>query len=108
MMSNLSILTPSEQQAFDYPPILPVEIQSACFGINSSLEKEISALKTSVTKVGFLLQYAYFKACKRFFAMGRFTQEQIRHAATLLAIDPAEVDLTLYKKKMPIEHQKRF
>jgi len=107
-MSNLSILTSSEQQAFDYPPILPAEIQSVCFSINSSLEKEIGALKTAVNKVGFFLQYAYFKACKRFFTISRFTQNQIRYAATLLNINPAEVDLASYKKKMPIEHQKKI
>lgn len=107
-MSNLSILTPSEQQAFDYPPILPVEIQSVCFSINSSLEKETNALKTSINKVGFLLQYAYFKACKRFFMVSRFTQDQIRYATTLLNIDPVEVDLASYKKKIPIEHQKKI
>jgi len=107
-MSNLSILTPSEQQTFDHPPILPVEIQSVCFSINSSLEKAINALKTPVNKVGFLLQYAYFKACKRFFVINRFTQDQIIHAATLLNIGVQELDLASYKKKIPFEHQKKI
>jgi hypothetical protein len=107
-MSNLSILTPNEQQAFDYPPTLPVEIQTICFSITSALEKEINNLKTPVNKVGFLLQYAYFKACKRFFIINRFTKDQIRHAAMVLNIAPPEMDLASYKKKMPIEHQKKI
>ena len=41
-MSNLSILTLSEQQAFDHPPVLPTEMQTVCFSINSALKKEIS------------------------------------------------------------------
>jgi TnpA family transposase len=107
-MSTLSILTTSEQQAFDYPPPMPSEIQTVCFSINNLLEKEINALRTPANKVGFLLQYAYFKACKRFFIMSRFTPEPINHAAKLLGIAADEVDLSSYKKKMPIEHQKKI
>lgn len=107
-MSNLYILTPSEQQAFDYPPSMPAEMQSVCFAINSDLEKELNALKTSANKIGFFLQYAYFKACKRFFVVTRFTQEHIKYTAKLLGIDPSIVDMSSYKKKMPIEHQKKI
>lgn len=32
-MSNLSILTGEEQQAFDYPPALSVEIRALCFAM---------------------------------------------------------------------------
>ena len=107
-MSNLYILTITEQKAFDYPPVMPSEIPSVCFSINNLLEKEIHALRTPTNKVGFFLQYAYFKACKRFFIMSRFTQTSIHHAAKLLGIDPNEIDLSSYKKKMPIEHQKKI
>jgi Domain of unknown function (DUF4158) len=107
-MSNLSVLTLSEQQAFDHPPILPTEMQIVCFSINSALKKEINTLKTPSSKVGFLLQYAYFKACKRFFIINRFTQDQIKHAATLLNMAPDEIDLTSYKKNIPTEHQKKI
>ncbi len=57
-MSNLHILTPNEQQAFDYPPILPVETRAICFAIDNELEKEINRLRTGTNKVGFLLQFA--------------------------------------------------
>jgi hypothetical protein len=56
-MSNLYILTPPEQQAVDYPPILPVETRVICFAMDNELEKEINRLRTATNKVGFLQQY---------------------------------------------------
>ncbi|MEO8402233.1 MAG: DUF4158 domain-containing protein [Gammaproteobacteria bacterium] len=107
-MSNLYILTPPEQQAFDYPPILPVETRAICFAMDNELEKEINRLRTATNKVGFLLQYGYFKACKRFFFMNRFRQEDVEYAAKLLGVMIEDIDLSCYKKKMPVEHQKKI
>lgn len=45
-MSNLYILTDNEQQAFNYPPILPIETRAVCFSIGNELENEISGLTT--------------------------------------------------------------
>ena len=97
-MSNLYILAPHEQQAFDYPPILPVETRAICFAIDNELEKEIDRLRTATNKVGFLLQYGYFKACKRFFIMNRFRQEDVEYVAKLLG----------FKKKQLIRQNVRL
>jgi hypothetical protein len=107
-MSNLYILTPHEQQTFDYPPILPVETRAICFAIDNELENEINRLRTATNKVGFLLQYGYFKACKRFFIMNRFRREEIEYVAKLLGVRMEDVDILCYKKKMPSEHQKKI
>jgi hypothetical protein len=50
-----------------------VETRAICFSIDNELEKEINRLRILTNKVGFLLQYGYFKACKRFFVMNRFS-----------------------------------
>lgn len=107
-MSNLHILTVEEQQAFDYPSPLPPEMRAICFVIDNVLEKELSRLRTPTNKVGFLLQYAYFKANKRFFFINRYRQEDIEYAAKLLGISINDVDLSCYKKRMPIEHQRKI
>lgn len=107
-MSNLYILPPEEQQAFDYPPLLPVEMRTICFAIDNALEKELKKLRTETNKVGFLLQFAYFKACKRFFFMNQFRHEDIEYAVRLLGVSIENVNLSCYKKKMPIEHQKKI
>jgi len=107
-MSNLYILTSDEQQAFDYPPPLSAEMRSICFAIDNELEKELGRLRTATNKIGFLLQYAYFKACKRFFFINRFRQEDIEYTARLLGISIQDIDLSCYKKKTPIDHQKKI
>jgi hypothetical protein len=107
-MSNLYILMDNEQQAFDYPPVLPVETRAVCFSIDNELDNEIKRLRTSTNKVGFLLQYGYFKACKRFFVMNRFRQEDVEYSAKLLGVNIEDIDLSCYKKKMPAEHQKKI
>jgi hypothetical protein len=57
-MSNLYILTDNERQAFDYPPVLPVETRAVCFVIDNELEKEIKRLriKSFVHYRGLLIQ----------------------------------------------------
>ncbi len=107
-MSNLYILTPHEQHAFDDSPSLSVEARSICFAIDFELKKEISRLRTNTNKVGFLLQHAYFKACKRFFLIHKFRNEDIKYASRLLGIRVEDVDLSLYRKKIPSDHQKKI
>lgn len=105
-MPRLAILTEEEQMEFDYPPALPHEVRAVCFAIPEEVEKKINRLRTPTNKVGFLLQYAYFKACKRFFVINRFRQEDVEYAARLLGISVRKVSLTRYKKKIPGDHQK--
>lgn len=107
-MSNLHILTADEQQAFDYPPPLSVETRALCFSIDQVLEKELSKLRAPTTKAGFLLQYAYFKACQRFFFISRFRQEDKEYTAKLLGVSVQEIDLPSYKQRLPIVHQKKI
>jgi hypothetical protein len=88
-MSRLTILTDEEQNEFDYPPALSFDAKALCFSINKDLEAKINHLRTPTNKVGFLIQYGYFKACKRFFVVNRFRQEDIEYAAKLLGISLA-------------------
>ncbi|MBW8308281.1 MAG: Tn3 family transposase [Candidatus Paracaedibacteraceae bacterium] len=104
-MPTLSVLSKHDQKEFDCPPILSAEARSFCFTLSKEVEKKITHLRTPTNKIGFLLQYAYFKACKRFFLVSRFREEDIHYAAKLLDIQISEVDLSTYKKKTPIDHQ---
>lgn len=104
-MTTLSILTDKEQEEFDYPPILSVEEKTLCFSLPKEVEKQIKHLRTPTNKVGFLLQYIYFKACKRFFLISRFREEDILYAANFLNIEKSKINLANYKKKIPIDHQ---
>ena len=105
-MSRLEILTEAEQTEFDYPPTLTVETKAICFAINNEVECKINLLRGATNKVGFLLQYAYFKGCKRFFITNRFRQEDIEYAARLLGESADEVNIFQYIERTPANHQK--
>jgi len=102
------VLTSNEQEAFDNPPSLSAEMRTICFSIDNELDKELNNLRTPSTKVGFLLQYGYFKASRRFFFVNRFQSEDIEYAAKALGFSKDDIALSSYKKRMPVEHQKRI
>lgn len=105
-MSRLAILTAEEQAEFNYPPVLSVESRALCFAITKEVESKISLLRTPTNKVGFLLQYAHFKACKRFFVANKFRLEDIEYAAKLLDVPFRKINLSKYKERTPAHHQK--
>lgn len=108
-MPRLTILTEKEQREYEYPPILSVEARAVCFSIDDTLETVIKCLRGVTNRVGFLLQYAYFKACQRFFvAKRRYRQEDIEYAAKALGIPLNKVLLHKYKERTPQSHQKKI
>ena len=70
------LLSNSEIKKFDEPPILPSEIRTICFAINKDLENQLEKLRSKANKVGFLLQYGYFRACKKFFQQIKYLLNQ--------------------------------
>lgn len=104
-MSTISILTKDEKIAYEHPPILTPEARALCFAITPEAEIKIKRLRTDVNKIGFLLQYGYFKVCKRFFTVNRFRREDLEYVASTLELKFNKIDFKQYKKKMPITHQ---
>ena len=104
-MSLLTIFTESEQREFDRPPILSQDSRTLCFHITDEVDKKIHSLRTPTNKVGFLLQYGYFKASKRFFLSSRFRREDIEHVAMVVGVSIENVDLSKYVNKIPKDHR---
>ena len=107
-MPRLNILTDKEQVEFDYPPTLTVEARAVCFAIDDALDSQIKKLRGETNKVGFLLQYAYFKASGRFFLTKRFRQEDVEYACKLLNIRVRKVKLKKYKDRTPDKHREKI
>ncbi len=107
-MPRLTILTEKEQREYEYPPTLTVEAQAVCFSIDDVLETVIKRLRGATNRVGFLLQYAYFKACRRFFVAKRYRQEDIEYAAKVLGVPLNKVQLHKYKERTPQSHQQKI
>ncbi len=107
-MPRLNILTDQEQLEFDCPPTLAVEARAICFAINDPLDNQIKKLRGETNKIGFLLQYAYFKASRRFFLIKRFSQEDIKYACKLLNVRPCNIKLEKYKDRTPDAHREKI
>lgn len=104
-MPRLALLTEKEQCEFDYPPILSVENRAVAFAIDGQLKKKIGKLRTPTNQVGYLLQHAYFKACKRFFLISGFRQEDIDYAARLLGLPLKKIKMAQYKEGILRTHR---
>ena len=104
-MSRINILTDSERLEFDSPPALPVDAKVFYFNITAELANKLKKLRTATNKAGFILQYGYFKACKRFFVSNKFHRSDIEYVATILKLNFNEINLAQYKKKIPLEHK---
>jgi len=97
-MSTLYILTSEEQQAFDYPPRLSTETKAIYFVITEEVKAKLNKLRKPTNKIGFLLQYGFFKACQKFFIMNRYRQEDIEYVANLLHLSLSDINLLGFVK----------
>ncbi len=105
-MPRMRILSASEQEAFDKPPLFDYEQRKQFFSFPKSLLKTANALRTPGSQIGFLLLCGYFKATKRFFLPQDFLQRDIEAVSKLLNhhVDTFLVDS--YAKTTRQRHQK--
>ena len=95
-MTTLALLTKEEQLQYDYPPVLNVEERIACFTLSDAIAAKIKRLRTATNKVAFLLQYAYFKRCHRFYPIQRFSVTDVQVAAEQLGLSIKTIDFSTY------------
>jgi hypothetical protein len=65
-MTKLAILSDKERTIFDSPPKFNTADRSYYFSLDQSMLNVLQALRTTTNKVGFMLQYGYFKAYRKF------------------------------------------
>ncbi len=86
-MTQLTILTASEQRTFDRPPVLNSNERRIYFSITPEIRSTLNRIKTPANKVGFLLQLGYFRANARFYQATLFHQRDVKYIKKLLKID---------------------
>lgn len=104
-MTKLVILPEDERNLFDSPVKLNAQERISCFSLNKKLLDHIDSLRTSTNKVGFLLQFGYFKATRKFYTSDQFKQQDITYVGSILNIDPTKFNGERYKKKIPTDHR---
>jgi len=104
-MPKLKILTKLERKAFESPPSFNAEERKTCFQLPMPLTSQLQRLRIPTLKVGFALQYIYFKISGRFFTAMRFPKADIKAVGKILDIDSNAIDMSLYQEKTFRRHQ---
>ena len=105
-MPRMRILTASEQEAFDKPPLFTYEQRKQFFSFPNSLLDIAKTWRTTSSHIGFLLLSGYFKATKRFFLPQDFHPQDIDAVAKILNLSPGSFSSDDYGKTTRIRHQK--
>ena len=107
-MPAIKLLTKSEQKAFNSPPMLTSEERDRYFQLPDSVLVQIKRLGNPTTKVGFALQYIYFKIAGCFFSPKQFPQSHMNAITKFLEIDSCLVNLSTYKEMTLKTHQEKI
>ena len=78
-MSRIKLLQSSEVKTFNAPPSFNPDQRSQFFAADEILAVELDKLRSPYSKVGFLLQWGYFKVSGRFFEITAFAQADIEY-----------------------------
>lgn len=105
-MPRMSILTASEQEAFDKPPLFDYRQRKQFFSFPGALLEVARTLRTPGSRIGFLLLCGYFKATKRFFLPQDFVQRDVDAVARQLGLDGVAFHSSDYTETTRLRHQR--
>jgi hypothetical protein len=103
-MPRARILAAAEQEAFDRPPSFTTLERKKHFALSETIRSLVDTLQTPTNRVCFLVTLAYFRATRKFFGH-QFHPGDVRHAARLLGVDEADIDVTRYAKSRARRHR---
>ncbi|WP_108650941.1 Tn3 family transposase [Dongshaea marina] len=102
----MQILSTSELEAFDRPPILNYRERKRSFDLPKSLMDIVTELRIPTSQVGFLLMCGYFKATKRFYSPQDFHAPDIEAAAKLMGLSDLDFSPDAYPKQTRARHRR--
>ncbi len=91
-MARMRILTTSEQDAFDKPPLFDHRDRKKFITLPKGLMDIAQGLRTPESQIGFLLMCGYFKATKRFYQPQDFRDRDIAAATHKLNLPDSAFD----------------
>lgn len=104
-MPRMRILTASEQETFDKPPLLDHRERKQAFDLPQGLMDIAAPLRTPDTRIGFVLVCGYFRAARRFYSPQDFHERDIRAAAAMLGLKASDFSPARYAKQTRARHQ---
>jgi len=104
-MDIIKILSSKEIEAFDIPPILSGTDRKRCFYTSQKIDRLIRSLRSPTSRVGFMLQIAYFRAFNKFYAAAVYYSRDIEYTLNKLNIKPDHILLSEYTGSTYNRHQ---
>ena len=104
-MPVIPILNSQDRKEFDSVPVFDSHKRKLFFRVSSQIQDILGKLRTSTTKVAFLIVLGYFKATKQFFNFG-FHSQDVQYICTKLNINIATVDLKTYSRQKFAHHKR--
>lgn len=105
-MPRMRILTASEQEAFDTPPLFDHRERKRFFAFSTALRDSALTLRTPSSQIGFLVMCGYFKATKKFFLPRGFHERDVAAAVRVLGWQRADFNCDTYAKATRVRHQR--
>lgn len=104
-MTPREILTPDLEEEFERPPACSVIKQRYFFSIPSWMKPLLRGLDSDINRVGFLLQWGYFRASGRFFKTSRFATGDVHFVSKLLKVAVSFEQLQTYDRATVGRHR---
>lgn len=107
-MPRMRILTASEREAFDKPPMFGHRERKQILNPPKHLMDTAVTFRTNSSRIGFLLMCGYFKATKRFYLPQDFHERDIAFIAHQLNLNDETFKPNEYSETTRLRHQKHI
>ena len=107
-MAKIRLLSPSEYKAFQLPPVFLPDEKVVYFELTDAVKKILDTIRAPYRKIGFLLQFGYFRRVGKFFSPSLFHKQDIAFVAKLLALDHSMVTFEKYKEHSYLQDQQKI
>lgn len=107
-MARLDILPPTARREFEHPPPFNHAQRKVFFELPHWLRPQLRRLDTPVNRLGFVLQWGYFRASGRFFKPATYTSGDILYVTRLLTINPVDIKLRDYQRNTVHRHRQQI
>lgn len=104
-MARLVVLDETARREFERPPSFNHAQRKLFFEIAAWLRPQLRGLDTPTNRLGFALQWGYFRASGRFFKPATFAPGDILFVARQLKVDPLAINLRHYQRNTLNRHR---
>lgn len=104
----MRILTTTEQEIFNRPPLFDHQERKQFLIFSKSLRNIAMRMRTSSNKIGFLVMCGYFKATKRFYLPQDFYERDVETVSRQLGLDVQAFKSHEYTETTRLRHQKQI